>query len=129
MPVTHTERLHSTLPPSMVNNLTLMTKIVKIFNLKIDSNPFQGHSKIVKYLLGEDSNIMAKTREGFTVLYISIRNNHENVVKEIFDYLKKKSELKNALLLAESKAGILIQILMEWTNIGFQFDCKYFRSL
>ena len=53
---------------------------------------------------------MAKTREGFTVLYIGIENAHEDVVKEIFDYSKNRIGLQNALLLAESKAGSFVQI-------------------
>lgn len=53
---------------------------------------------------------MAETREGFTMLYIGFENGHEDVIKEIFNYSKNRTGLKNALLLAESKAGSFIQI-------------------
>lgn len=53
---------------------------------------------------------MMKTREGFTLLFIGIKNDHEDVVKEIFDYSKNRTGLENVLLLAESKAGNFFQI-------------------
>lgn len=70
----------------------------------ITSYLFLGHVEIVKYLIENVADVMAKTREGFTSLYVAIENGHKNVVNVILDYLKNKVELERALLSA-AQAG------------------------